>query len=174
MCGRDAEACEQRRYRPSVSGKDTSYVGRYVGFMTTLGGKAVALTVTPAHKWWEPDSGLVPASRAISAKVIRGAGVLVLLQVILRPGRSRTWAPLNEGKDIDMTAARWDLNKKMLEGSDLVWFAHSTCPPTARQETRHYRYLTATSITQGGLHESHTETQSQTGPTRPAEWRTLD
>lgn len=90
MCGRDAEACEQRRYWPSMSGKDTSYVGRYVGFMTTLGGKAVALTVTPAHKWWEPDSGLVPASRAISAKVIRGAGVLVLLQVIQRSGRSRT------------------------------------------------------------------------------------
>lgn len=81
-------------------------MGRYVGFMTTLGGKAVALTVTPAHKRWEPDSGLLPASRAISAKVIRGAGVVVLLQVILRPGRSRTRAPLHEGKDIDVTAAR--------------------------------------------------------------------
>lgn len=77
-------------YRPSTSGKDTSYVGRYVGFLTTMGGKAVALTVTPAHKRWEPDSGLVPASIAISAKVIRGTRVVVLLQAILRPGRSRT------------------------------------------------------------------------------------
>lgn len=69
-----------------MSGKDTSYVGRDVGFMTTQGGKAVALTVTPAHKRWEPDSGLVPASRAISAKVIRGSGAAVLLRVILKAG----------------------------------------------------------------------------------------
>lgn len=80
----------KRRYRPSVSGKDTSYVGRDVGFMTTQGGKAVALTVTPAHKRWEPDSGLVPASRAISAKVIRSSGAVVLLRAIWRPGSSRT------------------------------------------------------------------------------------
>lgn len=80
----------KRRYRPSVSGKDTSYVGRDVDFMTTQGGKAVALTVTPAHKRWEPDSGLVPASRTISAKVIRGSGAVVLLRAIRTPGRSRT------------------------------------------------------------------------------------
>lgn len=47
----------------------------------------------------------------------------------------------------------------MWEVSDLVRSAHSACPPTARRESRHYRYLTATSITQGGLHESHTETR---------------
>lgn len=130
-----------------------------------MGWERPPLTVTQAHKWWESDSSLVLASKDISVKVIRGKGGYYCKprgQVWAEPVWYQTRERISTNGCISKTSCLAILTNMLV--SDLMWFLIPHALPLKRQQTRHYQYLIATSVTLPKLYTGLGAKQTHQGP----------